>query len=451
MPDGLDFKGKFYPVPGIIFLADITHRHQDGGLEPEHEIFDTLLATIRQARQILVLDQFLFNDFAGAGSGAWRPLSQELTDVLVQCRHEHPDLEVWFITDPLNTLYGGLESPQLKRLEAAGVHVVMTHLPALRDSNPAYSVWWRLLLRHWPQGWGPSLSNPLGPGRVPLRSYLDLLNFKANHRKTLIADDGAGNLVGFVSSANPHDGSSAHHNVAVRFTGQAVWDLLQTERAVARFSGAGMPDWRQWQPDRHDAPTPLEASVLTERAVERYLLEMLRTAEPQDKIQVAMFYLSSRPVVRALKQAHRRGVRVQVLLDPNKDAFGREKNGIPNRQTGRELHRAGIPVRWVQTRGEQFHAKMTLHTSARQGSRQLLIGSSNYTRRNLRNLNLETCLAVRGTGTDPFFMDALRFWNQIWQAEGDLPISVDYEQYADQSLRRILLYRFMEATGMSTF
>ncbi len=50
-----------------------------------------------------------------------------------------------------------------------------------------------------------------------------------------------------------------------------------------------------------------------------------------------MFYLSERQIIKALIAAQQRGVQVRVLLDPNKDAFGREKNGIPNRQVAAEL------------------------------------------------------------------------------------------------------------------
>ena len=50
-----------------------------------------------------------------------------------------------------------------------------------------------------------------------------------------------------------------------------------------------------------------------------------------------MFYLSERKIISAIKKAHSRKVKVRLLLDPNKDAFGREKNGIPNRSVAYEL------------------------------------------------------------------------------------------------------------------
>jgi hypothetical protein len=111
------------------------------------------------------------------------------------------------------------------------VHVTITQLARLSDSNPLYSSFWRLLAQPFGNASGGALPNPFGAGHVGLRSYLALANFKANHRKVVLADTPAG-LRALVTSANPHDGSSAHQNVALEFGGQAALDLLDAERAV---------------------------------------------------------------------------------------------------------------------------------------------------------------------------------------------------------------------------
>ncbi len=78
---------------------------------------------------------------------------------------------------------------------------------------------------------------------------------------------------------------------------------------------------------------------------------------------------------------------VRVLLDPNKDAFGRQKNGIPNRQVASELHAAGIPIRWCDTHGEQNHSKMIVKYNDQQA--ELIVGSANFTARNLKITTLK--------------------------------------------------------------
>ncbi len=89
-------------------------------------------------------------------------------------------------------------------------------------------------------------------------------------------------------------------------------------------------------------------------------MTLIRQTKAQEHLDLAMFYLSERQIIKALIAAQQRGVQVRVLLDPNKDAFGREKNGIPNRQVASELNAAGVKVRWCNTQGEQCHNKMMM-------------------------------------------------------------------------------------------
>ena len=449
LPRGLSYEGAYRPVAAAAFLRDVTWVDARGERQMDPQIFDRVLETIGQAERLLVLDLFLFNDYLGSATNAARHLSGELTEAIVRRRLQRPELRCWFITDPINTVYGGQASAALERLRENGVEVVTTRLSRLRDSNPLYSAGWRLGLRAWPKGWGPMLPNPFGRGQVPLSSYLELMNFKANHRKTVIADRG-GELVAMVSSANPHDGSSAHHNVALEFSGPAVDDLLATEAAVCALSGNPVPESPFPPAAAVSADAVVEARILTEGAIERACLELVRGAQPGEFLELAMFYFSSRPMIQALKEAHGRGVQVRVFLDPNKDAFGMEKNGIPNRPVAAELTRAGIPVRWAATHGEQFHSKLMWHRSVR-GEESAILGSANYTRRNLNDYNLETCVQIRGPTETESFREIRGYLDMIWGNAQGQRISADYSEYADPSRVRALIYRIQEATGLSTF
>src|SRR5262249_17786629 len=147
---------------------------------------------------------------------------------------------ILFITDPINDVYGGAPSPLLDELRRAGIEVVVTDLDRLRDSNPGYSAVWRTLVRWWGNSaGGGSFVNPFdgADDGISLRSWLALLNFKANHRKVIVADAADGTLTALVTSANPHDASSAHSNVALRFSGTLAEQVVGSELAVARFSG----------------------------------------------------------------------------------------------------------------------------------------------------------------------------------------------------------------------
>lgn len=451
LPEGLGRAFPERPVEGVRFLADETWYGPAGEGHARRRIFDEVMALIGQAERLVVLDMFLFNDFAGAADGQdFRPLSAELTSALVERRAERPMLEAVVITDPLNTLYGGLELAHLERLRAAGVRVVVTELTRLRASNPLWSGAWHLgprwLGNHHDGGWLP---NPLGPGQVPLRSYLTLLNFNANHRKTLVVDRGEG-WAGLVTSANPHDASSRHGNVALRFEGPAALDLLASERAVARWSGVRLPG-----PGVVAAPqAPLEGArvqVLTEGAIREALLAAVADSEAGDRLDIAVFYLSHRALIEALVAARQRGVRVRVLLDPNRDAFGIEKGGIPNRPVARELHAAGVPVRWCATQGEQCHSKLLLRRPADGGEAELILGSANFTRRNLDDLNLETSVRLRGPLDTAAIDDAAAFFARRWHSTPTRITSEPFAAHDDASAWQRWRYRIMEATGLSTF
>ncbi|MCG8392366.1 MAG: phospholipase D family protein [Pseudomonadales bacterium] len=448
LPQDLSLDAPLRPVTDMAILMDDTWETAEGTRGIRQQIFDEFFRLIGQAQKLVVVDMFLFNDFQGTGDESWRALSRELTRALIDKRTANPDIPVILITDPINTLYGGLPEAHLRTLRQAGVTVVMTPLPALRDSNPSWSGVWRiccqLLGNNDNGGWLP---NPMGPGKVTLRSYLTLLNFKANHRKTLIVDEGE-RWTGLVTSANAHDASSAHSNVALRFSGPAVGDLLRSELAVAALAGTDLPPL----PSLHFASSSDSDSrlqVLTEGAIRDALLATVRDSQAGESLDVSVFYLSHRPLVEALLDAHERGVSVRVLLDPNKDAFGRQKNGIPNRQVGAELHNAGVAVRWCNTQGEQCHTKMLLRRGAHRA--ELILGSANYTRRNLDNLNLESSVRVVANVDQPVIQDATTAFATRWENRHGEKHSTDYAAYADEAGWKYWVYRAMEWTGWSSF
>ena len=478
LPPGLHVDSPWYPTTprDVTFIADITSADAYGRLSSSQAIFDEVLNVVGSAHKFIVLDYFLFNSQLGSSPEsppAFRQLSGELRDALIARRRAEPDLQVLFITDPINEVYGGVTSLDLRLLRAAGVEVIVTDLDALRDSNFMYSSLWRLGIKWWsgdgrsggaaqasPQnaagGWLP---NPLDESGDPISfgAWARLLNFKANHRKVIVADDGHDGLVAIVGSANPHDASSAHSNAALKVTGPAMVPLLRSELEVARFSG--------WTGNLKaaaalDPPAPADhmdggrVKVLTEGGILTELLARLDTAERGDNIDIAMFYLSDRAVIESLLAASRRGVVVRLIMDPNKDAFGRTKTGIPNQPVASELVAASdgaIHVRWYRTHGEQFHTKLAMVYSPERF--WLTVGSANLTRRNLADYNLEANVAIEMPRSARIAQQTITYFETLWTNKASLGIeyTADFGYYADPSQLHYWLYRVMEGTGVSTF
>lgn len=487
MPEGTSIASRWYDVPSgdVSFIADITAADAYGRPVVSQAIFDEVLRTIRSARQLIVLDYFLFNDWHGslAAPGApLRALSGELRDALIAQRQAHPEVKILFITDPINEVYGSEPSKDLILLRGAGVNVVVTDLDRLRDSNPIYSGLWRLGIRWWDgngrgAGWLP---NPLDEDDrlITFGAWARLINFKANHRKVIIADDGQAGLTGIVASANPHDASSAHSNVAVKVSGAVLVPLLQSELSIARFSGwqgqlevpAGVSSGSRAAVD-DAAPGAIAASatsdaadvaagrvarvkVITEGAILSSVLERLQTAGSGDNIDIAMFYLSDRAVVEGLLDASRRGAAIRLILDPNKDAFGHPKSGIPNTTVASELVSASdgkIHVRWYRTHGEQFHTKLVMVYGAQR--LWFTAGSANLTRRNLDDYNLEANLSIEVGRASDLAGQLLDYYDTLWSNRAALGIeyTADFAVYSDPAQSHYWLYRVMEVTGLSTF
>ena len=446
LPEGLDFTGKLRHAE-VKFIADQTYMDAQGKQQQQHHIFDEMLKMIDEAQTTIVLDMFLFNQEVGESTLLQRQLTQQLTETLILKHGVQPNIEIKVITDPINSVYGGVMPQHYQKLRAAGINVIETDLTPLRASNPLWSGFWYIccqgLGNNVEKGWLP---NPFGNEKITLRSYFNLFNFKANHRKTLVVDTAQG-WKALVTSANPHDGSSRHSNVALIVTGNTAIDVLKTEQAVGRMSKGDIP---MVIVGEFEAEKSLpQVQLLTEKAIYQATLTLIKTAKPQQQIDLAMFYLSERQIVKALIAAHQRGVKLRVLLDPNKDAFGRQKNGIPNRQVASELNAAGITVRWCNTQGEQCHSKMIIKHDAAQA--ELILGSANFTARNLKNYNLESDLRVLGVAKASVFNDANQYFDTAWSNLDGKNMSVAYSQYADESQLKYVLYRLMEWSGLSTF
>lgn len=229
---GLAYSGSTR-ADNVRFLVDETWVGADGTRHVDQEIYDSVFEMIDEAGQFVLLDLFFMNNFDYVPGPCMRPLSQDLADRLVAKRKSDPHVEIIFITDPVNTGYGSIESPLFRALEAAGVQVVWTDLDKMRDSNPIYSKPWRVLAKPFGMGPGKALKNPIGDGRISMRSMLKLFNLKANHRKIVITDNAL-----LVTSANPHSASSAHWNVALRVDGAGIAMACESESAILGFSGA---------------------------------------------------------------------------------------------------------------------------------------------------------------------------------------------------------------------
>lgn len=279
---------------------------------------------------------------------------------------------------------------------------------------------------------------------ITLELAYNVALLKANHRKLLVTDSGS-TYEALVSSANPHNASFGAANSALSIKGEAakyVYNVIRADvehsierenTVIAKFQATRPEEVKRWAARfafwsnaRSDAAArtnyltetfpplsvdpeggaggPAEARFVTENKIAQALADLLGNVEKGDEVRIQMFYLSYPPVIEAILAAAKKVDKpLRLILDPNKDAFNKTKDGTPNRQVARYIlaQKAADPsthleLRWYSTHGEQNHAKIMSITNAATGKSEIVTGSGNWTGKNIGGPNMEANLVLKG-------------------------------------------------------
>ena len=446
LPEGISYEGELRELEDVEMLYDLTYAQDKKGTQTEYhlEIFDEIFNMIDDAEEFIVLDLFLFDNYNDQ-KVEFPAISERLTEHLLKKKEENPDMPIYFISDPLNIGYGSYENQFFDTMDKAGIEIIITDLDKLRDSMPLYSGFYRVIFQWFDtggRGWVPNGMSSDAPD-LSVASYLAMLNIKANHRKVVITEKEA-----IVSSANPHNASGLHGNMAFKVNGEIINDLLEAEEAVSKFSGG--PDF-----PRIEAPEgsgEYQAQYLTEKKILDAMLLDIEKAGKGDAIWLGMFYIAQAEVVDALEQAAKRGADVRLILDPNENAFGTEKTGLPNRPVVNEiLENSGnkVQVRWYNTVEGQYHTK----TMAVQTAEETYIygGSANFTERTLDNYNLENDIRIIAPNDSELTEKVDSYFNMLWDNDGAM-YTLDVEEYQDNfTFWQRGIYGFQKLFKLTTY
>jgi hypothetical protein len=400
------------PLPPGTHVASLATRLAESQVEvvsaAAGEIEARELAAIDRAGELIVLDA--------------APLSRALGRGLLLQRSKRPNIKIVLVSDPRSDAYGGTPMEYLESLERAGVIVARVRLDRLRDCVPLYSALWRLALGWWSD---PFDEHPGDPG---LRAALRALNHKADQRRVLVADDGAGGWVSVVPMAPDGD-------IAVEIKGGLARDIAASELEIAAWSSG---DDRLPAPPRAVArgPGSVDARFLTEGAIRSAMLDALDAAAAGDEIGLAAPRLSERRIIGALMSAAARGAHVRVLLDPE---------AAPNTAVAAELERAGdgnLELRWlVRPAG----ATASLAFVVRRGELWASAGAADFTRPSLDDIDLESAVELRLPERAAAARSLEGYFADTW-ARGSA-----YAAHAVESEADYWRYRLKEAAALAAF
>jgi phosphatidylserine/phosphatidylglycerophosphate/cardiolipin synthase-like enzyme len=187
-----------------------------------------------------------------------------------------------------------------------------------------------------------------------------------NHVKLLVVDDNRAMIGGMNWGVH----SPVNRDANVLITGREAAELkAEIFDPAVRFATKKDVPKTIPHPDRED-----KIQVLTNTPVEMEggsgirepLLDLIDNAKKD--IRVELYCLTDKPVVKSLINAHKRGVDVKIILDPNMYLI--------NRHAFKDLIEAGVPTRWYKVnvdKKEKFHNKWATFDGE-----EMIIGSANW-------------------------------------------------------------------------
>ncbi|MFL2847786.1 MAG: phospholipase D-like domain-containing protein [Coraliomargaritaceae bacterium] len=488
MPKGCDLLSPYFSYSDVDLLIDRTYRDVASGQNIlDHEILDSIIDEIQSAETFLVVDFFLWNKWQGRfaknkdNNQELRSLSDLLADAIIEKRKRNPEIPILLITDPINRLYGSDHPEFFQSFNDLGIPVVYTDLYNLPDPNKIYSK----QVRFWSKFYDlnpnansnrfrifPNLVESKAE-RLSFSQFFTALHLKANHRKLLISGykDSPSKMI--IGSFNPSNASSFNSNLAVSVAGPvadyvarseieiAKWSALKPENllgkrfelddAIRRMDKALLPQ------DHFNQYTSRKTGVrfISEGSTKQVLLDLFENSDKGTEIDIAMFYLSDRKIVKALKSAGKKGAKIRLILDQNKNAFGFKKMGVPNRSVADELMQLdevdSIQIHWASAEtGGQFHSKAIRVFDDKRDI--LFLGSSNVTHRSINNFNLEANVMFNDVITVNNEFDL--YFESIWGNSLGFEESVEYKALKNPKWMqyiRLCFYRLQEWTQLSTY
>ena len=445
LPQGISVEGFVHQVEEVKLLTDITYKTKNNKQMVQHEIVASMLSEIKQAKEFIVVDMFLFNKDTNEDQ-QYPSIVEKFTKALVKKKEETPSIKIIFLTDKINTVYHSNSSEELNKLKKNGVKVIETNTKDLRDSNPLYSAFWRMFGQWVKTSGNGHLPNFLAKSgeKVTTVSYLELLNVKANHRKLLITEKTA-----IISSGNIHNASGFHSNIALKVHGNILNDLLESEESAAKLNEPmTLPRIKK----QAESNSNIKIQLLTEGKIGKHVLEEIRNTDREDSIWIGILYLADRNVIDEIKAATRRKVNVYLLLDPNQNAFGNKKSGLPNIPVVAELRKSitskYIHIKWYNTGKEQYHSKLLF--IERGAECTIISGSANFSRRNLCDFNLETDIKIIAKNDTKIMKETKSYFQRLWTNDGGI-YTKDVDTQSKLPLFRYIIYRLQRLLWFTTY
>ena len=503
-PLGINYESPIRETENAEFHYDLTYLDKDGNIQYDRNLWDATLKVVDNAKDYLVIEMFLFNDLYNKDKERFPEFAKEYTEKLIKKQQENPNLKVYILADENNNFYGAFEHPFITSMKNAGINVIIVDIFKLKDTFPWYSPIWRTFIKPMgnPQnkGWITNFYGDMWP-KLTIRNLLRALNVKADHKKVFLNEKEV-----VVSSANIHDPSYFHENIAIYTDGPIVKDVLHNLQLVAKFSdseinvdgsdrrmenimNSGSNDKTETDEKTLNSENQKENNVkqinneeneqnvkektsinseknsitdteghtykiqyLTEGAIGKHLDEDIDSLKAGDELLMGMYFLADKGVIDRLIKAANRGVKIRIIFDRSRDAFGMSTNGLPNKPVSKKLKKktkGKIEIKWYFTNNEQYHTKITLMKKT-DGNVIINAGSANLIKKNIRGYIMDANFRILTTQDSKISKDIYEYFDRLWEnKDGLFTLNFDDEPTTDGFSD--FMYKILDATQLGSF
>ena len=450
-PQGVNYESKLYNAENVDFHYDLTYLDKDGNIAYDKNIWDATYKLIDDANDFLIIEMFLYNDIYDRSSGRFPEFAKEYTERLLAKQKANPNLKVYVLLDENNNLYGANEHPFITEMKNAGINIIIVDIYKLKDTFPWYSPIWRTVIEPLgnpkDKGW---ITNFYGKDytKLSLRNILRALNVKADHRKIFMNEK---NVI--VSSANIHDPSYFHENVALETDGKILEEIFANLNEVAEFSKEKIDlDLAGKIKYSNIENSDYKVQYITEAKIGEALDVDIDSLNSGDSVEMGMYFLADHSVIDKLIKASNRGVDIKIIFDRSKDAFGMSTNGVPNKPVAKKLlseTKNKIQVKWYFTNGEQYHTKF-LKIEKTNGDVIMNAGSANFIKKNIRGYIMDANLRVETNKNSELNKQVNNYFSRLWNNEDGL-FTINYEDEPTTSQFRDFTFKIVDALQLGSF
>jgi len=503
-PLGINYESPIRETENAEFHYDLTYLDKDGNIQYDRNLWDATYKVIDNAKDYLIVEMFLFNDLYNKDKEHFPEFAKEYTERLVKKQKENPNLKVYILADENNNFYGAFEHPFITSMKNAGINVIIVDIFKLKDTFPWYSPFWRTFIKPMgnPQnkGWITNFYGDMWP-KLTIRNLLRALNVKADHKKVFLNEKEV-----VVSSANIHDPSYFHENIAIYTDGPIVKDVLHNLQLVAKFSDSEINvdgsdrrmenimnsssndktetdektlnsenqkenNVKQINNEENEQNVKEKTSInseknsitdteghtykiqyLTEDAIGKHLDEDIDSLKAGDELLMGMYFLADKGVIDRLIKAANRGVKIRIIFDRSRDAFGMSTNGLPNKPVSKKLKKktkGKIEIKWYFTNNEQYHTKITLMKKT-DGNVIINAGSANLIKKNIRGYIMDANFRILTTQNSKISKDIYEYFDRLWENKDGL-FTLNFDDEPTTGGFSDFMYKILDATQLGSF